>query len=177
MTYDFLDGKLPAEYLDVKPIWLDADQCSMSEVKAPQDNGTFSLAAKPWYPNFDGDVISIGGHLHDGGFNAQVLVDNATVCDSVAKYAESPEFVFKGATTMASGEKFAEKHISSMNVCYYNEPKAMKLDKGKPWLLKGVYDYDKFAGNREADGEQASIMAIAISYAAVSPGGVPIPSA
>jgi hypothetical protein len=175
MTYDFIDGPLPADYLDLKPIWFDANQCGLSEVKALKNNGSFVLPAEPWYPNFEGDMIALGGHLHDGGVTAQMFVNDTLVCDSVAKYAEKPEYVFKGAASMASGEKFAEKHISSMNACYFSESHV--LDKKTPWTLKAKYDYDRYTGNLEADGDQSSIMSIAIAYAAVKPGGQPIPAA
>jgi hypothetical protein len=175
MTYDFIDGALPTDYLDLKPIWFDANQCGLSEVTAPKNNGSFELPAKPWYPNFEGDMAVMGGHLHDGGVTSQISMNGTLVCDSVAKYAEKPEYVFKGASSMSTGEKFAEKHISSMNVCYLSESHV--LDKKTPWTLKAKYDYDMYSGNLEADGDQANIMSIAIAYAAVKPGGLPIPSA
>jgi hypothetical protein len=173
MTYDFLDGPLPAGYLDLKPIWFDVDQCGLSEVKAPQNKGNFDLPAKPWFPNFEGEMTVLGGHLHDGGVTAQMFVNDTLVCDSVAKYAEKPEFVFKG-TSMASGEKIAENHISSMKVCYFSGDHV--LNKMTPWTLKAKYDYEKYTGNLEADGDQANIMSIAIAFAAVNPGGVPMPA-
>jgi hypothetical protein len=107
--------------------------------------------------------------------NAQILVNGTSVCDSTAKYGESPEFVFKGANSMSTGEKFAENHISSMNICYLNGPQAKKLDKSQAWTLEALYDYNKFMGNREADGTQANVMGIAIAYATVKQGGVPLP--
>jgi hypothetical protein len=80
MTYDYTDGKLPADYLDLvcrfrkkprfsvdsdshiqKPIWFDVDQCGMSEVHPPKDDGNFTVTAKAWHPNFEGEMIGLGG--------------------------------------------------------------------------------------------------------------------
>jgi hypothetical protein len=41
----------------------DANQCGTSEVKAPQQDGSFVITAKPWVPNFEGDIIGVGGHV------------------------------------------------------------------------------------------------------------------
>lgn len=174
MTYDYVEGKLPADYMDIKPIWFDADQCGMSEIHPPKEKGSFDVPAKAWYPNFEGEMVVMGGHLHDGGTTAQMFVNNALICDSKAAYSEKPEYVYKSTTAMPMGEKFAENHISSMNVCFFDQ-KQKKLDKSEAWTLKGFYDYDKYTGNLEGSGEQADIMSIAIAYAAVKQGGVPMP--
>jgi hypothetical protein len=96
----------------------------------------------------------------------------AAACTSVAKYGESPEFVFKTTMRMGAGMNYAEKHISSMTTCYNSELATRKLSKDQTWTLKADYDYKKFAGNKGADGKQESIMAIAIMYVIVPAGGV-----
>jgi hypothetical protein len=42
---------------------LDANQCGTSEVHPPQQDGSFTIKAKPWTPNFEGDIIGVGGHV------------------------------------------------------------------------------------------------------------------
>jgi hypothetical protein len=64
MTYDFIDGKLPTGYQNIKPVWLDVDQCGMSEVEAPEGQRQFSVDSKPWTPNIEGNIVSLFGHLH-----------------------------------------------------------------------------------------------------------------
>jgi hypothetical protein len=177
ITYDLLEGPLPSGWMDLKPVWFDIDQCGQSEVHAPKNSGAFSINARPWIPNFDGEVVGLGGHLHDGGVNIQLTVNNSTqVCTSAAKYGETPEYVFQQAgMTMPGGEIIAEKHISSMSTCYYDNVGVRKLSKTQSWTLQANYDYDKYTGNREADGDQANIMGIAIMYVAVPPGGTKRP--
>jgi hypothetical protein len=175
MTYDIIDGPLPEGWLDLKPVWFDVDQCGMSEVHAPKANGSFAISSKPWTPNFEGDIVGLGAHLHDGGVNIQVKASPSNlVCNSVAKYGESPEYIFKPAMDMPSDTKFAEKHISSMSSCYFEQLKVRKLEKSQSWAIDGAYDYDRFEGNTEG-GKQQDVMAIAIMYVAVPPGGVPEP--
>lgn len=149
----------------------------MSEVPATSQDGKYTLTAKPWTPNFEGDVIGMGSHLHDGGVNIKITVNNSTnVCDSTAKYGESSQYIFKGAkSNMPGGEKVAEKHISSMSTCYYGAVGVKKLDKSQSWGMTGDYDYKKFEGNLEGDGDQAGVMAIAIMFVKVPAGLVPMP--
>lgn len=66
VEYDFINGSMDkSKWMDLKPIWLDIDSCGLSEIPAPRDTGSFSIEGKPWVPNFEGDIVGLGGHLHD----------------------------------------------------------------------------------------------------------------
>jgi hypothetical protein len=177
MTYEYLSGPLRAGWMDTKPVWLDIDQCGMSEVHPPEQNGKFTLTSAPWSPTFEGIIGGVGGHVHDGGVNVQIYATNTTeVCNSVAKYGESAEYYFKEPTGGMMGDMhIAQKHISSMTTCWFGEMKVQELKKEQQWVLKGNYDYEKFEGNTEG-GKQADVMVLAIMFIAVPPGGVPRPS-
>jgi hypothetical protein len=179
ITYDLIDGPLPKGWGNLKPVWFDVDQCGMSEVPAAKQDGAYTLTAAPWTPNFDGEVIGMGSHLHDGGVAINISVNNSTdVCKSLAKYGENAQYIFKDAkNSMPGGEKVAEKHISSMSTCYYDGVGVKKLDKSQSWGMTGDYDYKKFEGNLEGDGDQAGVMAIAIMFVKVPAEGVPMPKA
>lgn len=43
MTYDILEGPLPAGWQDIKPVWFDANQCGTSEVHPPKESGKFTI--------------------------------------------------------------------------------------------------------------------------------------
>lgn len=66
MTYDYIDGQLPAGWNAVKTVWLDLVSCGTSEKAAPQQTGSYSVESDPWRPNFEGKIIDSIGHLHDG---------------------------------------------------------------------------------------------------------------
>lgn len=62
VEWDYIDGPLKtAEWMDLKPVWLDIDLCGLSDVKAPKNSGAFSIEGKPWIPNFEGDIVGLGG--------------------------------------------------------------------------------------------------------------------
>jgi hypothetical protein len=57
MTYDILDGPLPAGWTTTKALYLDANSCDTSEVQPPQQKGQFSIKSKPWTPNVEGKIV------------------------------------------------------------------------------------------------------------------------
>lgn len=62
MTYDYTEGPLPADWEDIKTVYLDANACGSSEVESPHDQTKFSITSpKPWSPNISGRIVdSIG---------------------------------------------------------------------------------------------------------------------
>jgi hypothetical protein len=176
VTYEYLDGPLRKGWMDIKPVWLDIDQCGLSEVRPPKESGKFTLTSKPWIPTFEGLLGGLAGHVHDGGVNVQIsAADDTEVCNSVAKYAESEEYVYTAPSRAMNDMHIAKNHISSMSQCWLGDMKISELKKTQSWILKGNYDYDKFEGNTE-DGKQADVMVLGIMMVAVPPGGVPRPT-
>jgi hypothetical protein len=162
MTYDVLDGALPAGWRDIKVVWFDANQCGTSEIKPKSQNGKYTITSGTWKPNFNGENMGVGGHLHDGGIDIQINMNGAVQCNSLAKYGEKPEYVSgPGSMKMGPAAGIAEKHISSMSACYFDEIKTRQLSPGQTWQVKANYDYEKFPGNKEGN-SQASVMAMLV---------------
>jgi hypothetical protein len=157
MTYDVLPGPLPAGWNVTKSIWLDAGQCTSSDLPAPQESGSFTVESTPWNPNFSGKVIGAMVHQHDGGVDVEVQSSpTTTLCRGVAKYSESSAYVYGGSSM--GEDKVAKDHISSMAGCAYPDIAKANLDfkPGQQWVLKGNYDYGKYQGNIEG-GKQAEV--------------------
>jgi hypothetical protein len=186
MTYDVIDGPLPPGWKDVKTVWFDAKQCGTSEVQPPRQSGSFTITSGNWVPNFEGEVLAVGGHVHDGGVTIQTRYAGGKVaCTSKAGYAESKEY--ENAHTMAApapggssgghGHGVAPRHISSMSICingFQGQTMGVKkLASDQSWSVAAQYDYDKFMGNKNSRGKQDEIMAIALMYVAITPGVQP----
>jgi len=167
MYYDIIEGPLPTGWKDIKTIWFDVNQCGTSEVRAPQQSGQFTIKSKPWSANFEGEIVGLGAHLHDGGVKVEITGGGKLQCLSKAGYAESKEFI----QTMAMGkDKTIAKHISSMTTCYDDEVLPIpKLTKGTSWMVTGYYDYNAHAGQKDDKGKQSEIMAISLMFVAVNP--------
>lgn len=195
MTYDIIDGPLPAGWRDVKVVWFDAAQCGTSEVRPPKQSGSFTISSGKWKPNFEGDILGTGGHVHDGGVKITVNYQQGKqLCTSNAGYAEKNEYVSGGHTMGGVQSKpgshahgVASKHISSMTQCYLSPTGELtkegswtglpikSLSPDQSWYVSALYDYDKFEGNKNGKGSQDEIMAIALMYVAISPSGVKPP--
>jgi hypothetical protein len=167
MTYDIVDGPLPAGWRDIRTVWFDANQCGTSEVHPPKQSGQFTITSSSWTPNFNGEVLGVSGHLHDGGTNVVIMTNNQINCNSVAAYAEKPEFKSK-KMSMGASAGMAEEHISSMTACYGPEIKTRKLSSTQSWKILGKYDYSNHPGNKEGS-KQASIMSISLMFVAIDP--------
>jgi len=189
VIFDYVPSQ-PEGWDNVKPVWFDVDQCGTSEVEAPRQDGHFVVTSQPWKPNFEVDVLGVGGHLHDGGDKLEILTDDATTCNSQATLGGDPAFIspeMNMAEPMPpNAMKFAKSHISKMSVCYggdgggnttFNKLAVKKLSSSQSWTVKGHYDYSKYPGDLELDGKQASIMAIAIMYVRVPREGIKLSAA
>jgi hypothetical protein len=62
MYYDYIDG-WPEGFDHVRPVWLDVDQCGISEVRPKKQTGKYTISASPWYATLDGEILGYGGHL------------------------------------------------------------------------------------------------------------------
>jgi hypothetical protein len=155
MTYDYLPGELPANWGNIKGVWLDANQCWNSEVRPPRENGSFSIQSERWTPNFEGRVISAMGHVHDGGIEVDIQASETnSLCKTQTQYSEKPEYIYRGVAM--GGDKISTDHISSMKGCTHDDITPVQLNKEQAWMVKGDYDYDKFEGNLEA-GRQSDV--------------------
>jgi hypothetical protein len=172
MYYDFLEGPLPAGWDDVRVVWFDANQCGTSEVTPTRQNGAFTISSWKWTPNFTGKILGVGGHLHDGGMQLDIKVNNKVLCSSKAAYAQSKEYINGGGNgahgASTHGHGVALKHISSMSSCYVPNIPVTELTKDQSWHVEGQYDYSQHDGNKDGN-KQAEIMAIALMYVAVKP--------
>jgi hypothetical protein len=69
-----------------------------------------------------------------------------TLCKSVARYSETPEFVFRG--TVMGDSKPARDHISSMSSCHdVIQNNHSWIKKSQSLQVYASYDYDSHAGN------------------------------
>jgi hypothetical protein len=60
IKYDYVDGK-PKGMSEIKPVWLDIDQCGFSEAYARSQSGGYTVSSTPWRANLNGEVLGMGG--------------------------------------------------------------------------------------------------------------------
>jgi hypothetical protein len=158
LTFETLKGDL-SEWSSVKPVWLDADNCKMSDINVPADKKVFKVSSKPWKANFEGEVLGMGAHLHNGGTNANILWNGEVACDSEATYemGGTPE------RRMVKRDDMMAEHISAMSYCKVN--KQMKKD--DVFIVDGLYDMEKHPGMVNINNKLSEVMAISVFYVKV----------
>jgi len=157
ITYEYQKGT-PKGYKAVRPIWLDIDQCGLSDVSAT-NNKAYTKTARPWRSTFSGQPVLMGGHLHDGGTKLEITQNGKIVCESTASY---------GATSRYIGGADHQKHISGMKRCG-NDPDTplAPLKVGDVIGLKAHYDYTVHKGMNKDNGKPSDVMGIGIIWVAV----------
>lgn len=67
------------------PVWLDIDNCADSEVHLGDG---YSDTEWDWTSTIDGQIMSLAGHVHDGGISlsAENVTRNKVICTSLAGY-------------------------------------------------------------------------------------------
>jgi len=147
MTWKYATGTDHTERASLRPVWIDADGCSMdSLINVPVG---FSDTHFDWKTTFGGKLIAAAGHIHDHGVNIELTNKSAgesLLCNSVAGYGGA------GYETHLDGRK----HVSSMGVCTGNP--IATIAKGDTIRLHGVYNVP------ETHAALDDAMAIAIAY-------------
>jgi hypothetical protein len=89
---------------NVEPIWMDVAQCGFSEFARPAGQ---SQASWSWTVNRPGNIVAIGGHMHDGGTNIVIRNDSTgeVICDSRAGYGETPLYQGHHGAALSSMSK------------------------------------------------------------------------
>jgi stress up-regulated protein Nod 19 len=106
VTFLWMPASEAGDMTDLEPVWFDVDQCGDSNIDLPAGQSTRTWT---WNANRVGDIVGIGGHLHNGGVNIQITNDSTgqTICDSVAGYGETPMYV----------DHHGNEWLSSMSTC------------------------------------------------------------
>jgi len=192
MYYDYVEDH-PAGFGEVKPVWFDVAQCGTSEIGGGTAGSKFTISALPWTANFDGEVLSIGGHIHDGGTHLDVTANGKVACTSTAYYGTNAEAkaradiikdggippttinVKEDHSNMAgmSGGHAGGQHIVAMSVCgesvegngsQWGPLNVKNLAKGQSWALNAYYDYKVRQGMKNNRGGMDNVMGISIMF-------------
>jgi hypothetical protein len=92
-----------------------------------------------------------------------LTVDGQVICDGVASYGGSPEFL-NGPDAMPNPNS-ATAHISKITTCGNEVPTSLRqIKKGQKWNINAFYDYDRYKGMLTEKGRQESAMALGWMY-------------
>ena len=128
LKFDFTYRPASDGYKSVTPAWLDVNNCGNSQYAIPAG---LTDTHVDWNSTVTGDIISVGGHVHDYGINisTQHVQSGQYLCSSVAGYAPGspwkPAPLGSGdanhpaqANTITPGDPNYEGHIEDMAACH-----------------------------------------------------------
>lgn len=176
ITYEYIPSP-PSSFSRVKPVWLDIGGCDTAD-RAASPNTTFEYSSIPWTSNFTGEITWMVGHLHDGGTHLQVLMNNASICECIAAYGQTPGYIDSGTGSMnmsmpgmsgsmdVNGTSTTMQHISSMSACTGGQMRV-----GDSWSVNAFYNTSEHKPMMNTDGSLASVMGISLFYVAVNQTG------
>lgn len=87
---EFLPGR-PDDYLDASPVFLPVAGCDSKDfvpgiVQTPKGQTKWTVTSKDVLVNEDAILFVFRGHMHDGGSNIDLKVNDKLACDSQAVY-------------------------------------------------------------------------------------------
>jgi hypothetical protein len=131
---EYSKGAVPGG-MEVSPEILSVTQCSGTDQMLRPSHGEkiFSVKSKDMTVNLDGYAFLGRGHLHDGGANQTLLVNDKLVCDSLAVYGEDG-----GVLKQNDGKTW--ETLTSMAECM---TKPVKLTKGDKLNIVSNYNHVK----------------------------------
>jgi len=186
LNFEYIPGQ-PSGFHPVKTWWLDiAGPCENSDEdvpSAPNDVIFNYTSPTPYTAPFAGSIVTIAGHIHDGGTAAAVSQNGHTICTFTPTYAATPGFVdeFQVFTADEPGMKgmgnvsMPMDHISNITVC--NDAEVFKA--GSEYGIQAFYNASAHALMLGSDGEPLPVMGISLMYVTnetVTGGGAGLPS-
>jgi hypothetical protein len=163
MTWEYLSDKVP-EFDYVKPVWLDYTTCGLSDTDPPKGQDKFVLESPKWTTTFDGTIMGMGTHVHDGGLRVQVFQNDKQICQSDSIYGGNPEYIsppiMMDNKALAEAMSVDNTHISQQSICYNSG----MMKKGDTFHLKGTYDFSQHPPMLNNNAEPSDVMAISIMF-------------
>jgi len=158
LTYEYMDGPPKEGWMQTKAVWFDVTGCFKASEQKPPKTPQFTLKSAVWKSSLEGQLISIGGHLHDGGTQVKSFHNGDELCNSIATYGGKPEYIQR-----TPGKENGMAHISNQNWCKMMGP----IHKGDKFHIEASYDMNKNMPMRNARGSLSTVMGISIMYVAV----------
>ncbi|KAF2019983.1 hypothetical protein BU24DRAFT_448354 [Aaosphaeria arxii CBS 175.79] len=80
------DSEEGREYRGIRAVWLDVTGCGRGEVEVKSESEAFEYSTPNWESPISGQLVDVGGHMHDGGLNMTAYRNGDPICSSVQLY-------------------------------------------------------------------------------------------
>lgn len=171
LNFEYISGQ-PSGFRSVTTWWLDvAGPCKSSDDDVPgaPNNVIFNYTSPtPYAAPFGGSIVTMAGHMHDGGTAVTVSENGNNICTFTPTYAATPDFVDQFPTYTANQPgmegvgnlSVAMNHISNISVC--NDVGTFKA--GNEFGIQAFYNASAHALMLGSDGQPLPVMGISLMY-------------
>lgn len=177
LTMEFIPGPLPSGFSPTTPLWLDiGSSCPLNSDRPAFANTTFQYTSpvfvnRPGPDAVTGKLAFVAAHLHDGGTHLNVRKNGRVICDAVAHYGQTPQYVSPAGMGMnvslpmsmpMDPDMGPMEHVSSISACTDDGV----LSAGDTMSVTAFYDTNLHAPMTDMNGQLEPIMGISIVYVA-----------
>lgn len=157
LNFEYIPGQ-PSGFRPVNTWWLDvAGPCGKSDqdVPAAPNDVTFNYTSPaPYNSPFGGSIVTMAGHMHDGGTEVTVSENGNSICTFTPTYAATPGMNGAGNMSMPMND------ISNISVC--NDAGTFKA--GNEFGIQAFYNASAHALMLGSDGQPLPVMGISLMY-------------
>lgn len=174
VTFEWVPGH-PSDFYDVTPVWLDIGGCGGDSDEPVTSDTVFRYNAPTYKADFEGAIISMGGHLHDGGTHIDIYKNYQTICQPHAYYGQTAGYWDQAGMAMTMNDTMTDMqmdmgdmrmpHISTMGYCQSPIGSIMPDD---VIGLNAYYNLTEYSPMLNSDGSDAEIMGISLIYVAAN---------
>jgi len=148
---EYLEGR-PEGYMHATQQRVDPGICGGSDgvnIHPPAGQTKFSVASKDIVAQRDGYILNARGHMHDGGVNIVLKINDQEVCNSKAVYGG------EGHTSKTPDGKVWET-IRETSSCYT----PIKVKKGDKFYMQANYDTELHPSREQGHGGMGGMKAV-----------------
>jgi hypothetical protein len=162
IDFEYIPGGLPTGFKRSRAMWLDVTGCGISSVNPPRGQKKFKLDSRKWRVGYKGQMLGVGGHLHDGGVILNIYKNNEVVCASKAKYgmggghAHGRRDLTKRQGTGPSSD--GKAHIKEMTTC----TQMGEVSPNDNIWIDAQYDFNTYKGMQSKSGAYTEVMGVSL---------------
>jgi len=183
INFEYIPG-IPSGFTRVYAWWLDVTgSCTTSDEPVPANEVVFNYTApSPYTAVYEGSVLGMSGHLHDGGVLLTVSDNNKIICNVTPTYGATPGYIDSVPMNMSMGTMpmgttpmgnmpMNMAHLSNMSTCLYPGNFAI----GDKFSISAYYNTSEHPLMLDASGQPQPVMGVSVVYVTngthVGPGG------
>ena len=163
INFEYIPG-IPNGFTQLHSWWLDVTgPCGDSDEPVPANEVVFNYTTpSPYTAVYNGSVLGMSGHLHDGGVLLTVSENNRVICNVKPTYGATAGYI-DGSPMMnmpMGNMPMDMTHLSNMSTCVY--PGNFVI--GDSFSISAYYNSSEYPLMLDASGQPEPVMGISIMY-------------